>query len=54
MMVASLLAVDLKACHKAGSGYQVLIGESGIYSDGKFRALSAKMPTEVVMSSLRG
>ncbi|MFC1916784.1 alpha/beta fold hydrolase [Chloroflexota bacterium] len=32
----------------------VLIGKSGIYSEGKFRALSAKMPTEVVRSSLRG
>jgi len=54
MMAASLLAVDLKACHKADSGYQDVTGMSETYSVRRFRALPAKVLVGFVRSSLGG
>ena len=41
MMVASLLAIDLKACYKAGSGYRVVADIEGMDSDSKLTAILA-------------
>ena len=40
-MVASLLAIDLKACYKAGSGYRVVADIEGMDSDSKLTAILA-------------
>ena len=54
MMVAPLLAVDLKACHNTDSWYQDVTGMSETYSVRRFRALPAKVLAGFVRSSLGG
>jgi len=53
-MDAPLLAVDLKACHKAGSGYRVVAGIEGIASVRRLPTMQANLLAVVVRSSLRG
>ncbi len=53
MMAAPLLAVDLKACHKAGSGYRVVAGIEGMASVRRLPTMQANLLAIVVRSSLR-
>ena len=53
MMAAPLLAVDLKACHKAGSGYRVVASIEGMASVRRLPTMQANLLAVVVRSSLR-
>ena len=52
MMVASLLAIDLKACHKAGSGYRVVAGIEGMSSVRMLPTMQANLLAVVVRTLL--
>jgi hypothetical protein len=53
MIAAPLLAVDLKACHKAGSGYRVVASVDEMVSVGRLTTIFIKLFSVVVRSSLR-
>jgi len=48
MMAAPLLAVDFKACHKAGSGYRVVAGIEGMTSVWKLPTTQANLLAVIV------
>ena len=52
MMAISIFAVDLKACHKAGSGYRVVVGVEGMASVRRLPNMQANLLAVVVRSSL--
>ena len=52
-MAVSLLAVDLKACHKVGSGYRVVAGIEGMAPVRRLPTMQANLLAIVVRSSLR-
>ena len=54
MMVAPLLAVDLKACHKAGSGYRVVTSIDDLGSVPRLTTMQANLLAVVVRSLLAG
>ncbi len=53
MMAVPLLAVDLKACHKAGFGYRVVAGIDEMASIRSLPTVLANLLAVVVRSSLR-
>jgi len=53
MMAAPLLAVDLKACHKAGSGYRVVTSIDDLGSVPRLTTMQANLLAVVVRNSLR-
>ena len=52
-MAVSLLVIDQEACHKAGSGYQVVAGIEGMASVQRLPTMQVKLLAVVVRSSLR-
>ncbi len=53
MMAISIFAVDLKACHKAGSVYRVVAGIEGMASVRRLPTMQVNLLAVVVRSPLR-
>ena len=52
-MTISIFAVDLKACHKAGSGYRVVAGIDDMASIRRLPTMQANLLAIIVWSSHR-